>query len=135
MAGLLISFSCIALAILRTAAAGQPEGSLWAPTVKRFGLPYWALSMTLNLLVTILIVGRIFWARKRLRALLGPNYGKTYTGIAAMLIESAAPYALVSFVLIVLYGIGNIANVLFVPVYCQVQVGLFANNVCSLRSK
>jgi len=118
---LMMLITSITLAILRTIAAAQPLSSLWAASAERFGLPYWAISMTLNVVVTVLIIGRLFWARKQLRETMGPSYGTMYTGVAAMLIESAVPYAIISFILIVLYGIGNTANVLFVPLYCQVQ--------------
>jgi hypothetical protein len=110
------------LGIVRTIVASEPHSSLWASKTKRFGLPYWALSIFLNVAITVCIVTKLFITRKLLRETMGPEYGRAYTGVAAMLIESAAPYALVGVILLVLYGLGDTAMNLFIPVYCQVQV-------------
>jgi len=55
---------------------------------------------------------------------MGDTHGREYTSIAAMLVESALPTALVSLVLIALYAQGNTAMTLFFPLLPQVQVGL-----------
>jgi hypothetical protein len=107
---------------MRTTAAAELQSSLWASKAKRFGLPYWALLIFLNVAITVSIVTKLYLTRKKLRETMGSGYGKTYTGVAAMLVESAAPYAVISIILIVLYGFGDTAMNLFIPVYCQVQV-------------
>lgn len=43
-------------------------------------------------------------------------------GVAAMLVESAAPYAIVSLTYIILYGRNNTAQNLFLPLLVQVEV-------------
>lgn len=123
------------LDIISIAAAIHPKGSIWIAQSIRFKLPYFAISMCLNILVTILIVVRLWAARKRIRKLLGSSHGKTYTGIAAMLVESAAPFAVFSFVLIVLYGMDNTVATVFVSVYVHIQVGFRTiDECCSLVS-
>ncbi|KAF9000126.1 hypothetical protein BDQ17DRAFT_1245852 [Cyathus striatus] len=109
------------MSILRTIAAAQPAGSIFAASAVRFGLPYWALSMTLNMLVTITIVTRLVLARRAFQASAGQGYRDTYSGISAMLVESALPYAIVSLILIILYARGNTAEILFVPLLPHIQ--------------
>lgn len=110
------------MAIFRTTAAAQPSASLLAATAVKFGIPYWSISMALNMIVTILIVGRLWLARKHIEDILGKGHGKMYTGILAMVIESAAPYAISSLILIILYGLKDTGFVLLIPTFCQVQV-------------
>jgi hypothetical protein len=53
---------------------------------------------------------------------LGKNHGRLYLGVATILFESSLPYGIVSFILIVLYGIQNTAALLFIPLFEQVEV-------------
>ena len=80
--------------------------------------------MTLNMLVTTIIIARLLLARRKIRSIMGDRHGREYTSVAAMLVESALPTALISLVLIALYAQGNTAMTLFFPLLPQVQVGL-----------
>ncbi|PBK62186.1 hypothetical protein ARMSODRAFT_920603 [Armillaria solidipes] len=98
-----------------------PGAAIWKPGIAKFSIPYWALSIAFTLLVTLMIVARVLLMRRRIQVTLGPEYGRAYTGIAAMLIECALPYALISFVFIILYGLGSTASNLFVPLMIMVE--------------
>ncbi|EMD34963.1 hypothetical protein CERSUDRAFT_116486 [Gelatoporia subvermispora B] len=111
----------IVLGILTVVAASRPTSSLWAATTEKVSLPYWALTMVLNICLTLLIVSRLLWLRRRVLALLGPSSGAVYTDLASIVVESAVPYALVSFVFVVLYGIQNTAENLFIPLLVHVE--------------
>ena len=125
------------MSILRTIAAAQPASSLFAQNAVRYGLPYWALSMSLNMLVTAMIVARLWLARQSLKSIMAREHLAMYTGISAMLIESALPYAVVSLILIVLYARGNTAEILFIPLLPQVQVScpLFESKSTTSKKK
>ena len=112
------------MSCLQAIAASQPASSLWAANTVKFGLPYFSLTMTLNMLVTTIIITRLLLARRKIRSIMGDTHGHEYTSVAAMLVESALPTALVSLVLIALYAQGNTAMTLFFPLLPQVQVGL-----------
>lgn len=105
-----------------------PGAAIWGSDIARFSIPYWALSIAFTLLVTLMIVARVLLMRRRIQVTLGPEYGRAYTGIAAMLIECALPYALISSVFIILYGLGSTASNLFVPLMIMVEV----NTACLL---
>ncbi|KAI0919667.1 hypothetical protein AcW1_003139 [Taiwanofungus camphoratus] len=112
-----------ALSILTTIQAARPNSSLWANGTLDFSVPYWSLSMALNILLTILLVSRLLYMRHMIISTpLGEHYGKTYTSVATMVLESALPYCLVSFVFIVLYGLHSTAENLFIPLLLQVAV-------------
>ena len=113
------------MSILRTIAAAQPASSLFSHNAVRFGLPYWALSMSLNILVTTMIVVRLWMARQSIKSVVDREQLSTYTGVSAMLVESALPYAVISLILIILYGRGNTAEILFIPLLPHVQVSSF----------
>ncbi|KAK0186806.1 hypothetical protein F5146DRAFT_1143193 [Armillaria mellea] len=99
----------------------DPGASLWASEVVDISVPYWSLSISFNLLITLMITSRILLMRKKIQASLGRQYGSTYTGVAAMMIECAIPYALVSFIFIILYGLKNTASNLFVPLMTMIE--------------
>ncbi|EMD39212.1 hypothetical protein CERSUDRAFT_152269 [Gelatoporia subvermispora B] len=109
------------LSCLLTIQTALPGGSLWSTNTINFSVPYWSISMSLNIILTLLLVARLLWMRRRISQVLGPQYSSTYTSVAAMIIESALPYALVSFVFVVLYGLQNTAENLFIPVLTQVE--------------
>ncbi|KAJ3543191.1 hypothetical protein NMY22_g3233 [Coprinellus aureogranulatus] len=66
------------------------------------------LSVVLNMLVTFLISARLLLARRRLRAMFpDANSSKQYTGVVAILIESAIPVSLFGLGLAIILGISR----------------------------
>ncbi|TFK23514.1 hypothetical protein FA15DRAFT_462916 [Coprinopsis marcescibilis] len=118
---ILMLISSTVMAVLQTIAASQPSSALWSARAVQFGTPYFSLSMATNMLVTVIIVSRLLIARRQIQRVMGPKHGKEYTGVTALLIESAMPPALVSIVLIALYSQQIPAQVLFYPLLPQVQ--------------
>jgi len=74
-----------------------------------FTLPYFGLSTGLNLFLTIMICGKLLWARKSIMVVLGKEHAKLYTSVAAMIVESALLNAVVSTVSIVLVAVVSTA--------------------------
>ena len=66
--------------------------------------------------------------RHKIVSTLGVRYGRVYASVAAMLIESAIPFGLISFTFIGLYAAENMANLLLLPTLVQVQVFAFRPN-------
>lgn len=99
-----------------------PESSFWAGKTQNFALPYFALAMGLNILLTGLLVTRLMYMRHKINSALGSSrHGDTYSNVAAMILESAIPYGIVSFIFLVLYSMQNTAALLFIPLLVQVQ--------------
>lgn len=99
----------------------QPNANLWTVTTVNFGIPYWSISVGLNILVTSLIVARLYLMRRRTRAVLTSNHTKTYTSVASMLIESAALYSFLALVFIITYARNSNVQNLVLPVLGQIQ--------------
>ncbi|KAJ8519043.1 hypothetical protein ONZ45_g3971 [Pleurotus djamor] len=117
----LMYLASTALSVCVAIQAAKPHSSLWAGKTFDYGVPFWSISMTLNILLTVLLVARLLYARHKIRSALGPTYGQTYTDIVAITIEAALPYALVCLVFIILYAMKNTAEILFNPMMLQVQ--------------
>jgi hypothetical protein len=102
--------------------AAQPNAGLTALGTLNVGLVYWSIAMSLNILLTILILVQLLRARKYVADTLPDDHAHVYTSIAAMIVESAAPYAILAFIFVVLYGIQNTAVMIFLPPLVQVEV-------------
>ncbi|KAL6306350.1 hypothetical protein BKA93DRAFT_729653 [Sparassis latifolia] len=107
----------LGLGIAQLYASGVPSGDFFAGVAADLGLAYYATTVGLNVIVTSLICGQIlFWAR-RTRVVLGEDAARTYTGVAAILIESALPYTLCGIALLVSYGLNSEISILFLSLY------------------
>lgn len=78
--------------------------------------------MSLNVILTLLLITRLLWMRHQIVRSLGTEHGKMYTGVAAMVLESGLIYGIISFIFVILYGIGNTAAALFIPLFSQIEV-------------
>jgi hypothetical protein len=87
------------------------------PVSLQYGMPWVSLSVGLNIIVTSMICFRILRMRALLRQVNCPaTLSKMYTNVAAMLIESAAPFTILGIGLLVtmvndgplIYGFGYV---------------------------
>jgi hypothetical protein len=103
----------------------QPVSITQIPVaVKKFGVPHHSISVSLNVLLTLMIVGRLMLHSKGIRKAMGTSAtaGRLYNAIVTMLVESCALYA-VTFVLFVGPWAAHspIAKTFF-PILIQTQV-------------
>ncbi|KAF8891975.1 hypothetical protein CPB85DRAFT_1230641 [Mucidula mucida] len=80
----------------------------------------WLVLMVINIVFTAQIAGCILWHRRRIRSVLGPDHAQMYTNIAAIVIESALPFTILSIILLGLFGDSNVASNLFVCLLTQI---------------
>jgi len=121
----------IALAILATFELVEPGAPYFSTTQASFTLPWYALSITLNLLLTALIAGKLLSARNKLRAVLGEAHAKLYTSITAMIVESAALYSFTSIIVISNYA-SFIASYSFLFLNVSYLVHAMVMTICPL---
>ncbi|CAA7262236.1 unnamed protein product [Cyclocybe aegerita] len=93
---ILMYFAAFALAILELVLAANPGRDFFHGNNINFGTPYFSLVIALNLIITVLICA---------------HSARTYTGIASMLIESAAPYSLVGILFLTFYAVGSMTAI------------------------
>ena len=87
-------------------------------------LPYLAISLSLNILLTLMIVIRLFLLDRSVRATAGSpgGIGGLYKTISTMLIESSALFAVSSLLVIVPLAAGNLVAKTFYSILAQTQV-------------
>ncbi|KLO04880.1 hypothetical protein SCHPADRAFT_1003154 [Schizopora paradoxa] len=86
-----------------------------------WAIPYFSISLGLNILITTAIVGRLLLIRRRITSVLGGTHGSQYTTIAAMLIESASMYSAFSIFFIVPFALNSSISVIPLQTIGQVQ--------------
>lgn len=118
---MLMLFGSFAVAVVFAIETASPEG-LFSQTTTNFALPYFAISLSLNIILTLLIVGRMWFYQREGRAVFGQSYGKHYASISAMFIESAALYAICSILLLATYAIQHPINQIWFGLSPSVQM-------------
>ncbi|KAJ6496291.1 hypothetical protein C8R45DRAFT_985487 [Mycena sanguinolenta] len=80
------------------------EGNLFISSLAPWALTFFTMSLTVNVICTLLIAGRIMWTNSRVRTVRsGRNHVHT---VVMVLVESAAMYSLSLSVLLALYDLG-----------------------------
>ena len=97
------------------------EGKLW------ISIPYFSISLSLNVTLTLMIVVRLVLHGRNVRAATGSRsgIGRLHKTIASILIESCALFTLGSLLVIGTYAANNPAVIGFVPLLGETQVRTF----------
>ncbi|KAK7058767.1 hypothetical protein VNI00_001391, partial [Paramarasmius palmivorus] len=121
---ILLYLADISVAIIYLYQVSQPNATLFTKSAVDFGLPYFSLTTTLNILLTLLISIRLLVHHRRMvRAQTNQSWkGLSYIPIISMLVESSAIYAIFSILFIGLYAAGSSAAYIFLPVLSQTQI-------------
>ncbi|KZV92307.1 hypothetical protein EXIGLDRAFT_675324, partial [Exidia glandulosa HHB12029] len=100
----LMYLGSVAMGSISLFQASQPGDSLQSHLTANFLIPFFSLSISINIVVTLLISGYLLWHRRSIQSAIGREHGKQYVSIVAMLVESAALYSAFSLIFIVAYG-------------------------------
>jgi len=112
-----VVLSCLLIAML-----SQPDLTLWSTISFQLALSYWSISISFNVLVTILICARLLVMRQRLKkSKLGQDTHSPYTTVAAMLIESAVIYSATGLAFLISFGVNSPVQNLWLPLLGQIQ--------------
>ncbi|THV02666.1 hypothetical protein K435DRAFT_852690 [Dendrothele bispora CBS 962.96] len=112
----MIYIASTTMAIVSAVQSGDTGGFLAKQTVS-FAVPWIALTSAFNILVTALIAGRLLWARNQMRVVLGNEQTSVYTGVVAILVESALPFSIVGIIFAALLGKDNPVELVFTSVW------------------
>lgn len=110
------------MSILTIVQIVQPNLNILDENPTRFTIPYFSTSITLTTLLTLLLVGRLVYMSYRAKWYAGSQYTTAYVSVAAMLVETALPYAATGVVFIVCFARGSAAQNLVRPVLTQIMV-------------
>ncbi|KAI0649022.1 hypothetical protein C8Q79DRAFT_1007597 [Trametes meyenii] len=110
-----------AMSIMTLFQSSRPDASLWTTTTVQFSLPYFSISIGLNVMLTLLLVVRLLYMSYTARHTISEDHGRTYNSIAAMLLESATPYAVAGLIFIITYARNSNVQNLVLPVLSQIM--------------
>ena len=100
--------------------SAQLTSSYWS------AIPYFSISISLDLILTLMIVIRLVVYARNTRTAMGiTGVGGLCKAIVTMLIESSIIYAVNSLLFIVLWATKNYADDIFLPILGQAQVRSF----------
>lgn len=117
-----------AFGILELYVSGTPNANFFIGFASHIGLTYVAISIGLNVLVTSLICGRILYYARYAQKQFGPAMAETYFSIAAIIIESALPYALCGVAFLVSFGLNSSISILFLSFYVMFTASAVLSN-------
>ena len=103
----------------------QPHDSFWNSITVNFGVPYFSISLAINVILTIMIVVRLVMHSRNIRNAMGDRATGTtglYMTIIAVLVESSALYTISFLLFIGPWGATNYAEDIFFPPLAQIQV-------------
>ena len=98
-------------------------------------VPWVTLSVSLNVVVTSMICFRLLRMRALMRDVLSPEMSRMYTSIAAMLIESAAPFSILGIGLVVTAALRTLLVPAFGYVWTMFCVESQSSPCSSVRDK
>ncbi|KAJ4485577.1 hypothetical protein J3R30DRAFT_3281599 [Lentinula aciculospora] len=107
----------LSMSILLIYESAQPGANFFVGHAVDFGIPYISLTISLNIIVTALICGRLLYLRTEVNKILGPSYAKMYTDIIAILVESAALFTVLGIVYVVVYARKSQTSIALVQVW------------------
>jgi hypothetical protein len=99
----------------------SPGITLWSTISINLGIPYWSISIALNVIITGCIVTRLLYMRRQVRRA-NAGGGSEYLSVTSMSVESASLYSINGIIFIVSYGINSPIQNLALPVLGQTQV-------------
>lgn len=111
-----------AMGIMLLYQTSQPNSSIWNNVAIDFGVPYFSISLSLNILLTLLIVGRLALHRRNVRSAMGARASGLYETIITMLVESCALYAVTSLLFVVPWSVKSHVADIFLPILAEIQV-------------
>jgi hypothetical protein len=102
--------------------SSQPGLSIYSALPQAYGISYYTVSLSTDVVVTILIATRLMQHRRMLMQSLPANYARHYLSIVTVLIESAALYSCFAIGFLISYAVNNPINQIFISLVQAAQV-------------
>ncbi len=114
------------MAIIQLVVAGKPGGNFFGGKSINFGTPYYAITIGLNVVITILIYARLLRLINALNRSAATNTEspKPYSRLASVFIESAALYRLAGIMFLVPYAVGSQTAIAFGQVWAKLTASI-----------
>ncbi|KAI0919677.1 hypothetical protein AcW1_003132 [Taiwanofungus camphoratus] len=109
------------VSVLHCIQATHALNGAWDENTLSLSVPYASLAMTLNVLLVVCLLWRLVDLRRRVPPTLKPETKANYFSVETIIVESALPYGIASFIFLVLYGVRNIGANLFLSLIVQLE--------------
>ena len=98
------------MGVLWTLQSSQPGLSFYSALPLAYGTSYYAISLSVNIVLTLLITLRLLQYRRTVVQAMSAEYARHYVSLVAVLIESAALYSVFALVFLITYAVNNPLN-------------------------
>ena len=102
--------------------SGRPNANYFAGLAQSLGIAYTSSVIGLNVIVTALICGRIYFASRRYAHVLGIDVGDEYRSATAIIVESALLYTLTGVAYLISFALDSQTSIFFLSVYVMMTV-------------
>ncbi|KAH9934013.1 uncharacterized protein BXZ73DRAFT_100853 [Epithele typhae] len=110
-------FASLCLGVAQLIEAGVPHGNYFLGIAQKLGVAYTSCIISLNIINTSLVAGRVYVVGKRYAAAMGSDVGAAYTGAVSIMIESSALSTLTGIAYLVSFAINSELNIFFLSIY------------------
>jgi hypothetical protein len=107
---------------LWTLQSSKPTLSMYSKLPMAYGTSYYAISLGANIILTVLIMGRLVAYRRTLLESLPADLANHYISLGTVIVESAAMYSLFSILFLITYAVNNPTNQIWLAVASATQV-------------
>ncbi|KAF8815711.1 hypothetical protein BYT27DRAFT_7079105 [Phlegmacium glaucopus] len=114
--------TAFALAIVQVVMSGEPNGNFFGVDVVKIAVSYYTITISMNIVLTILICIRLIRMSKYISNVLGEEAASVYTSAAAILVESAAFYSAAGIMYLIPYGLQIDLCILFGQLWTKMSV-------------
>ncbi|KAG2151243.1 uncharacterized protein EDB93DRAFT_1103191 [Suillus bovinus] len=99
----IIYLGSAAMAIIMVVESAMPMSDIWQGLAAQFGISWVALTVSFNVIVTVLIISRLLYYHHRVRSILTDEQKGVYTGTMEILVESALPFTILGIAYLATY--------------------------------
>ena len=110
------------MGVLWTLQSSQPGLSFYSALPMAYGTSYYAISLSINIVLTILITIRLLQYRRTVMASMPEEHARHYLSLATVLVESAALYSVFALLFLITYAANNPTNQAWLGVAQAAQV-------------
>jgi hypothetical protein len=107
---------------LWTLQSSQPGLSLYSALPLAYGTSYYAISLGVNIILTILITVRLLLYRRIVLGVLPEDHAREYVSLLTIVVESASLYSVFAIIFLVTYATNHPVNAVFLTVASFTQV-------------
>lgn len=112
----------LVMGTLWTLESSEPGLSFYSKLPLAFGTSYYSISLGVNIILTVLITGRLLVYRKQILESLPAEHAHGYISMLTIIVESAAIYSVCALLFLITYSVNNPANQVLLFISCAAQV-------------